>query len=131
MKIKRIEKEGRGYIECSSSEQVLRSERDVLDLVSACMENNTCKLLIQGEALSDAFYNLKSGVAGMALQKFINYHITTAVVIGSEDAVQGRFKELISESNLGKDFRVFRHTSEAAAWLLETDYNDISKLGMS
>jgi hypothetical protein len=80
-----IEKERQGYILCRNPDQPLRTEQDVLDLVSACMEHNNYKLLLHEEALSAEFYNLRTGLAGTALQKFINYHIKAAAVIRTEE----------------------------------------------
>ncbi|WP_233183550.1 DUF4180 domain-containing protein [Paenibacillus sonchi] len=118
MKIESIQKEGQGYILCRPDDQPLRTEQDVLDLISGCFEHNSYKLLLQEGTLSDEFYNLRTGLAGTTLQKLINYHIKAAAVIRTEEATQGRFKELLTELNKGEDFRVFGSETEALAWLL-------------
>ncbi|MNI86507.1 hypothetical protein D3C73_1436080 [compost metagenome] len=82
------------------------------------MEHQADKVLLQETALSDDFYNLRTGLAGTALQKFINYRIRTAAVIDNAQTGKGRFKELLSELNKGNDFRVFSQEEEALAWLL-------------
>ncbi|OKP70106.1 hypothetical protein A3842_24985 [Paenibacillus sp. P3E] len=119
MNIQMIEKEGQGYILCSPGVQPLRTEQDVLDLVSACFEHNNYKLLLHEGALTEQFYNLRTGLAGTALQKFINYHIRAAAVIRTEETAQGRFKELVTEMNKSNAFRVFGSEAEAEAWLLD------------
>ncbi|MNC20634.1 hypothetical protein D3C76_36050 [compost metagenome] len=118
MKIEWIEQEGQGYIACLPDDLPLRTEQDVLDLVSVCFEHNNYKLLLHEGTLSDEFYNLRTGLAGTALQKFINYHIKAAAVICTGETTQGRFKELLTELNKGKVFRVFGSEAEAEVWLL-------------
>jgi hypothetical protein len=51
------------------------------------------------------------------LQKFVNYHVKTAVILLGEFEVAGKFKELLAESNKGNDFRVFTDRAEAENWL--------------
>ncbi|KWX78806.1 hypothetical protein AML91_04535 [Paenibacillus jilunlii] len=113
-----IQKEGQGYILCHPDGQPLRTEQDVLDLISVCFEHNSYKLLLHEGTLSDEFYNLRTGLAGTALQKLINYHIKAAAVIRTEETTQGRFKELLTELNKGENFRVFGSEALALAWLL-------------
>ncbi|WP_060862522.1 DUF4180 domain-containing protein [Paenibacillus riograndensis] len=118
MKIESIQKEGQAYVLCRPDDQPLRTEQDVLDLISGCFEHNSYKLLLQEGTLSDEFYNLRTGLAGTTLQKLINYHVKAAAVIHTEETTQGRFKELLSELNKGEDFRVFGSETEALDWLL-------------
>lgn len=113
-----VEKSNKRYIECFSVESPLHTEQDALDLVALCGENDTNLLMLNAVVLSEDFFKLKTGVAGKILQKFVNYHVKTAVIITGEIKIKGKFKELIMESNRGNDFRVFNNTSEAENWLL-------------
>jgi PadR family transcriptional regulator AphA len=60
---------------------------------------------------------LKSGQAGMVLQKLVNYQIKTAAVL-SRDQIRGKFGEFVAETNRGHHFRVFFDRQEAESWLL-------------
>lgn len=49
--------------------------------------------------VKEDFFNIKTRLAGMALQKFINYHVKVAVIIEDEEVYNYRFKEMIMEAN--------------------------------
>ena len=119
MRVVLIERAGSGaYLMSDSAEGQLRAEADVMDLIAAAWEHEVPKVMLQEQALSDEFFQLRTGLAGFALQKFVNYQIRTAAVISDEAAIQGRAREMVAELNKGRDFRVFASMDEAEAWLL-------------
>lgn len=118
MNYKVIEKSNKTYIEFISMDIPLREEREALDFISICMEYNTGLIIIHQEVLSEDFYNLRTGLAGGVLQKFMNYHIKVAVIITSEEKISGRFREMVIETNKGNDFRVYKSVAEAENWIL-------------
>jgi DNA-binding PadR family transcriptional regulator len=118
MNYKAIEKNTKKYVECLSTEKPIHTEQDALDLIAACGEHDTNLLMIHAEAFSEEFFKLRTGLAGMILQKFINYRVRTAVVLQGERKFAGKFKEFLAEANKGKDFRVFNSTEEAENWLI-------------
>ena len=77
-------------------------------------------MLIQAQALADDFFQLRTGLAGSVLQKFVNYNIKVAVVLTDQQKVQGKFKEFITEANKGNSFRVFSNKKEAENWIINT-----------
>lgn len=111
-----VEKDRIKYIEYASAEAPVSSEKDSIELITACFENDCRKVVLHSRALTDDFFRLKTGLAGIILQKFINYRIKVAVILEDDEKVQGRFKELLSESNKGNDFRTFYSTGEAEEW---------------
>ncbi len=113
-----VNKNDKSYIEYISSEVQISSEEDVLDIVGTCFGNSCNYVMLHGEVLSEDFFNLKTKVAGMMLQKFINYHIKVAAILPSDEKIKGRFGEMVSETNKGNDFRVFKNVEEAEKWLL-------------
>lgn len=115
MNYKIIEKMNKKYIEIN---QVINTEEDVLDIIGICISNSTKLIVLKEDALSDEFINLKSGLAGIALQKFMNYHIKVSAVIEDKSKIQRRFKELIIELNKANDFRVFDNSIDAENWIL-------------
>ena len=114
---KLIEKDSQKYLEVISAETPINTENDALNLIAVCAAHHTYSLLLHAEALSDDFFKLRTGSAGKILQKFVNYNLKVAVLIGSEQKIYGKFKELIAETNKGNDFRVFTTIEEAEHWL--------------
>lgn len=118
MQCKVVKKADGRYIECISAETPLGTEQDTLDLVGICGENDTNFLIIHAEALAGDFFKLRTGVAGMMLQKFTNYHVKTAILMANEQLIKGKFKEMLAESNQRNNFRIFNRITDAENWLL-------------
>lgn len=114
MDYKIIEKINTKYIEIN---QAINIEEDVLDIIGICISNNIKLVLLKENAISDEFINLKSGLAGITLQKFMNYHIKVSTII-DEDKIEGRFKELVYELNKYNNFKVFYNSIDAENWIL-------------
>ena len=90
---------------------------DALVLVSACAEHRSTRVLIAGEQLPDAFFDLSSRFAGELLQKLQNYRIRAAAVFRSDADYSDRFKEFLSEARSSHSFRAFEERAKAEAWL--------------
>lgn len=112
-----IEKNMKKYIWLSSEKNTIENEEEIMDLMSICFENNIELLLIDNNVLSDSFYNLKTGFAGMVIQKLVNYNIKIAVIIDKE-MISKRFKEFLIESNKGNHFGGFSDLDVAEKWLI-------------
>ncbi|OOM68943.1 DUF4180 domain-containing protein [Clostridium sp. BL-8] len=112
-----VHKNNMKYIEFASEAWKLSSEQDVVDCISICMENDIFTIMFPSNVLSEDFFNLKTRLAGMAVQKFINYHVKVAVIIENEEKLNDRFKEMIMESNKGNHFRTFKNIEEAEIWI--------------
>ncbi len=95
----------------------IASESDALDLVGLCGEHLVHNVLLDGECLDEAFFDLKSGLAGAALLKWSNYSIRVAVVLQPERIGNGRFSEFVMETNRGTQFRVYSDKESALKWL--------------
>ena len=119
MKTRLVTNPNCAYIECLADDQLLESEADALDLVAACGENETHRLMIHAVNLPDSFYDLKTGLAGAVLLKFSNYRIICAAILTPELVGQGRFAEMVWEENRGRQFHVFYDRDSAEKWLLE------------
>lgn len=103
------------YIEINNS---ITCESDVLDIISLCISNSINLLILREGTLTDDFINLRTGLAGIVLQKFINYNIKASAVIDME--LEGRFKELVYELNKANNFRVFDNNLDAENWILNS-----------
>lgn len=95
----------------------IQGEADALDLVAVCGEYGAQRLILHVENLSDAFFDLKSGLAGAVLLKFSNYWLRVAAVIPAARIGQGRFAEFATETNTGQQFRIFSQRQAALDWL--------------
>lgn len=107
------------YISCSTENNSITTVQDILDLVAACGENETFLVMLFAENFTPDFYNLRTGLAGDILQKFVNYHIKTAAILPPEKVGQGKFYEMVLEANRGTSFHVFNDRENAEKWLLE------------
>ncbi|GAC40884.1 DUF4180 domain-containing protein [Paenibacillus popilliae] len=105
------------YIHFTFAETPLCTE-NVSDIISICVENNTNFVLFDSEALSDEFFNLRTGVAGAVLQKFTMYRIKAAAVITDQQRIKGKFKNMLAENNKRGDFRSFESIIDAENWFL-------------
>lgn len=115
-----VEHPQNNYVECLPGSGLVASENDALDLVAACGEHLTPRLLIHAENLPEEFYNLRTGLAGSVLLKFSTYRIKVAAVIPMEKANPGRFGEMVLEANRSNRlFHVFAEREKAEAWLVE------------
>lgn len=120
MKYNVVEKLNKKYLEFNgASNEQIKSEQDSLDIISSCWEADVYNVLLHEEILSDDFFNLRTKLAGMILQKFINYRIKMVIVLNNEDRVNDRFREMMLESNKGKALGVFMDKSESENWLLD------------
>lgn len=113
-----VNKNDKRYIEYTSNGKKISSEEDVLDIIGSCMEHRCNYVMLHYEVFSEDFFNLRTGLAGIMLQKLINYNIRAAAIIANEEKIKGRFGEMVFEVNKGNDFRVFKDVTEAENWLL-------------
>jgi hypothetical protein len=96
---------------------LLDSEAAALDLVAACGEAGSHRVLIGAANLPAIFYDLKTGLAGAVLQRFVIYQVRAAFVVPSERLNAGRFGEMVLESNRGRQFHFAVDETAASAWL--------------
>lgn len=114
------------YIEIN---QPITCESDVLYIINGCISNDIKLLMLREGTLTDEFINLRTGLAGVVLQKFMNYNIKVSAVIESE--LEGRFKELVYELNKSNYFRVFNNNLDAQNWILNIKRNGVKNEGNS
>lgn len=109
-----VNKNGRTVAIISAQDSQIIDGQSALDAVmSASYSADTQLIAIEKTALADDFFDLKTGIAGDILQKFINYHITAAVFGDFSSYQSEALKALMRESNRGKDF-FFCETKEEA-----------------
>jgi PadR family transcriptional regulator AphA len=119
MNYRLVENAQNNYVEALAGDSRIEKENDALDLVAACVEFRTHRLLLDAENLPEDFYHLHTGLAGAVLQKFANYAIKVAAVLSPELVKQGKLQEMVLEANRSNQmFHVFYDREKAVEWLV-------------
>ena len=108
---------GIDYIDLSESDLCIDRESDLNDLLSLCYYHTSNLLLLSEKNLSLDFFNLRSGLAGAAMQKFANYQAKVAILLPPNAEQSLRFKELMFEMSRSNHFRFYDNREEAEVWL--------------
>lgn len=85
--------------------------------VIRCLEHGVYAILFDDGALSAAFFDLSTGVAGELAQKLTNYGMRMAAVVPDPSAHSARFQDFAREANRGRQLRFCATREEAVAWL--------------
>ncbi len=93
----------------------IRSIDDLSEVLGAVFGSSA--LLLTENELSSEFFDLKTGIAGEAFQKFTNYHIYVAIVIENPQKYGPRVRELIFEHRKHNLIRFFNSVDLAKLWL--------------
>jgi hypothetical protein len=107
--------EQNGFAVASELGISIRSANDVSDALVACTQHDGL-LLTESELCTD-FFDLRTGLAGEALQKFVNYGARVAIVVEKNDSYGDRFRELMHEHRTHPFVRFFPSGGEAETWL--------------
>ena len=117
-----IQRPAGAYVHLDATDAPIATEEQLLELVAVAWETGLTAFLLEPESLAPEFFDLKSGLAGAALQKLANYRLRLALVgsgrVGSRPTLSPRFRELLSETTPGGSFGVFETAAQAEAWLL-------------
>ena len=95
---------GVNVLRCAPEGPPLDGERTALDLIGDAMGYDAQVVAIPTERVADAFFQLRSGVAGAVMQKFVNYRVRLAVVgdvsrhVGESTAL----RDFVHETNQGR-----------------------------
>lgn len=108
---------GVNFIDLTQSDSNINRETDLNDLLSLCYYHNSNFILMDEKNLSKEFFNLSTGLAGAAMQKFANYQAKVAILLPPKAEQSERFKELMFEMNRSNHFRFYDNRKEAEVWL--------------
>jgi hypothetical protein len=90
--------------ECPAEGPPLRDDRDAIAIIGEAMSQKARLVVISARRLTPDFFQLRTGVAGAILQKFVNYRLRLAI-IGDFSALAANSSSLhafIQESNRGE-----------------------------
>lgn len=93
--------EGRCVFVCPAEGALLRGTQAAIDLIGEVRSNGAEIVVVPVERLDPEFFQLRTGVAGEFLQKFVTYQVPI-VIIGDTSAAAAESKavrDFIRESN--------------------------------
>jgi hypothetical protein len=82
----------------------VRDERDALDLIGNAGYLGASWVAIPADRIADDFFQLRNGIAGEILQKFVNYGLGLAIFgdISAHTETSSALADLVRESNRGR-----------------------------
>ncbi|WBB70499.1 DUF4180 domain-containing protein [Micromonospora sp. WMMD812] len=91
-------------LDCADDGPALRDDADALDVIGDALGRGAELVVLPAGRLDDAFFQLRSGVAGEIVQKFVNYRLRLAVVgdISAHLAASSALRDFVTESNRGR-----------------------------
>lgn len=99
--MKTLEKNGKLFAVCDKNRKIYSID-DALDLIADSSYNTDCRgVIVYKECLQDAFFDLKTGIAGEILQKFSNYNYKLAIVGDFYNITSKSLRDFIYECNKG------------------------------
>ncbi|MHB8127380.1 MAG: DUF4180 domain-containing protein [Mobilitalea sp.] len=102
----------------SGDEVILNNAQDALDLIANVGYNYECdKMIIYKKNITEDLFELKNGLAGEVMQKYVNYKTSLAIIGEFELYHSKSLNSLILESNKGNSI-IFKSTEEEALEVL-------------
>jgi hypothetical protein len=101
MKFNIINENGKNIAEIASGKIIIKSTQDALDLMVNPKTEGAKSIIVHKENIVPEFFNLKTGLAGEILQKFVNYQRRLAIVGDFKNITSESLKAFIIESNRG------------------------------
>jgi len=92
----------------------IRCRDDISDAVGASLGRG---LILTEADLGPDFFDLRTGLAGELIQKFVNYRVRVAMIVPMPDAHGERFAELAHEHSAHPTVRFVRTLDEATQWM--------------
>jgi hypothetical protein len=103
-----------GIMEIISDDIIIKETNDVVDNIYSLFYINKCSaIIIKKENISKDFFNLSSGFAGEALQKFSNYNKRMAIIGDYSNIKDKALNDFIYESNKTKQIIFVKAIEEA------------------
>jgi hypothetical protein len=99
-----VERDGWRFFECDAGGSRIAAERDAVDIIGAAFTARPDWIVIPVARLGAGFLDLKTGVAGAVLQKFVNYEFRVAILgdVSAATAASKPLADFVRETNRGK-----------------------------
>jgi len=113
-----IERGGVPVLHCDPDGPPIATAQDALDVIGAAYAGAEVVVLPVGR-LDPSFFELRTGVAGEIMQKFVNYRVRLAIQgdISAYARSSAAFRDLVTESNRGRQIWFIRELDELDAHL--------------
>ena len=98
---------------CATDGPVLAKAGEVSDYIGAAWEHRAALVALPVRRLSDDFFRLRTGLAGEAIQTFVNYRIRLAVV--------GDIARFVEASDALRDFVVESNRADHIWFMADMD----------
>lgn len=118
MKYEIIQTNDKRYMKLNYAPMPLGTEKDALDIIALCGENDTNLIMIHFNVLQEGFFRNKSSSAAVMLQTFSNYFIKAAVVLPEDFDDKEKSRVMSMEISKADNFKVFESREIAEAWLV-------------
>jgi len=99
--------------EIISDQLFISSSQDMLDMLGNLYYHEFDKIIIHEENITPDFFDLKTGLAGEALQKFSNYRIRLAIIGDFAKYTSKSLNDFIFESNKNRHINFVNSLEEA------------------
>jgi hypothetical protein len=105
---------------CAIEGPAIRNPQDANDLIGAARSESAELVALPMERLDPAFFQLRTGLAGEILQKFVNYRVRLAILgdFTQPAADSTALRDLIRESNSGRTTWFLPDVAELEARLM-------------
>jgi hypothetical protein len=105
-------------LRCDPDGPPIATAQDALDVIGAAYAGAEVVVLPVGR-LDPSFFELRTGVAGEIMQKFVNYRVRLAIEgdISAYARSSAAFRDLVTESNRGRQIWFIRELDELDAHL--------------
>lgn len=117
MNINIIENGTQKIAEIASDQVLIVHVQDALDLMVKPALMGIRKIILHKNSIDPSFFDLRTGLAGEILQKFVNYNIQLAIVGDFENVTSESLKAFIIECNRGNQIFFLKDTKSAAQTL--------------
>jgi hypothetical protein len=115
-----FEIDGMRVLECSAEGPLLRSAQDAVDLIGEAKSAGANLVVLPIARLDPAFFQLRTGIAGEMVQKFVTYQVAAAIV--------GDTTQLEAESKSLRDF-ILESNQRGSIWFLANKEELQARLG--
>ena len=124
MKIETITENNIRIALVKSSETLIMNVESALDFIATVSyETGSAAVVVNKEAVDESFFDLRTGIAGEIIQKFVNYRMKLAIIGDFSGYDSKSLKDFIYECNNGKDLFFFSDEGEAVKKLKEVAAN--------
>ena len=114
MNIEIVENGNQNTAVVESDINVIVDVQSAIDFIATIRYTTPCdSIIINKNSISEDFFDLKSGLAGEVLQKFINYKMSIAIVGDFSLYSSKSLRDFIYECNKGKHIYFAENNEEA------------------